>query len=84
MLRQIIFSFLFLVHFPFTTFAQNKKYDIVAIGEAMVDIVAFVSEEDLIQLKSLGIKKSDTSRINLATTKRILNSLKTYQRPKLR
>lgn len=59
--------------------AIEKQYDVVAIGEAMVDIIAFVPDKQLSLLKSKGLKKSDTTRINDQDAEEIIASIKDYQ-----
>lgn len=71
--------FLFILLFPLFSFATPKKYDVVSIGKAMVDIVVFVSDEELSQIMPKNFKKADTNKISAATLQDMLLNLKNYQ-----
>ena len=71
--------FLIILFFPFYSSADiNKKYDVVAIGEAMVDIIDNVSDEELIHIMPAGFKKADTRRVDKDTADTILAKMKDY------
>lgn len=67
-LIKIIYIFLFL---PFISYSVEKKYDVVAIGKAMVDLIENVSEEELKQIMPAGFNKSDSNRIDEKTADEI-------------
>ena len=59
--RKSFFLFLLL---PYISIAHNdKKYDAVAIGKAMVDIIKQVSEQELIDIMPKNFIKTDSMRI---------------------
>jgi len=60
----------YVISLPSLAFSNNntdKKYDVVAIGKAMVDIIKYVSEDELKQIMPAGFKKSDTTRVDKTT-----------------
>ncbi|MGB4191420.1 MAG: adenosine kinase [Rickettsiales bacterium] len=71
--KLLLLSLFLVIAFPKLSFSAdklNKKYDVVAIGKAMVDIIQVVSEEELKQIMPFGFKKSDSNKIdNDAATK---------------
>ena len=76
-LKQIFFWII--LSFSFYSSADtNKKYDVVAIGEAMVDIIDNVSDEELVYIMPTGFKKSDTRRVDEETARKILDKMKDY------
>jgi sugar/nucleoside kinase (ribokinase family) len=42
----------------------DKKYDVVSIGKAMVDIIQYVSEDEFIQLMPVGFNRTDSNRVS--------------------
>ena len=50
--------------FSFASSDVNKKYDVVAIGQAMVDVIQYVSNEELIKIAPKGFRKADSNRID--------------------
>lgn len=53
----------------FSTFSQAsdaKKYDVVGIGKAMVDIISYVSEDELANIMPKGFKKADSAKVSKA------------------
>lgn len=77
--KSFLYLFAILFSFPIIACEAHKKYDVVAIGEAMVDIVVSISEDELKQLELKGLKKSDTTRINSKITNEILTKYKDYK-----
>lgn len=74
-----LFTLLFVLAIPSLSFSENninKKYDVVSIGKAMVDIIEYVSEEDLIRIMPIGFKRSDTTRVDEATANKILAKMR--------
>lgn len=55
---------------------MNKKYDVISIGKAMVDIIEYVSEEELISRMPKDFRKSDSNKIDKKTADNIFNSMK--------
>ena len=56
----ILFS---IISLPSLSFSETKKYDVVAIGKAMVDIIQYTSEEELKQIMPAGFHKADSNKI---------------------
>ena len=56
----ILFS---IISLPSLSFSETKKYDVVAIGKAMVDIIQYISEEELKQIMPAGFNKADSNKI---------------------
>jgi sugar/nucleoside kinase (ribokinase family) len=59
-----LFSCVLISFFSFASSDVNKKYDVVAIGKAMVDVIQYVSDEELIEIAPKGVRKTDSNRIN--------------------
>ena len=54
----------------------NKKYDVVAIGKAMVDIISYVSDEELAYIMPKDFKRSDTNKVNDIVANQIFEKMK--------
>ncbi len=68
--RLLIIAFtIYLI--PSLSFSLEKKYDLVATGKAMVDLIQYVSDDELNQIMPVGFKKADSTRINEATADEI-------------
>jgi fructokinase len=68
-----------LLLFPFLSLSNtttNKKYDVVSIGKAMVDLIQYVSEEELLKIMPSGFKKSDTTKIDNNEANNIIAKMK--------
>lgn len=76
--NTLILTSIFLL-FPFLSFSNinpNKTYDVVSIGKAMVDLIEYVSEEDLLKIMPHGFKKSDTTKIDNNSANNIISKMK--------
>lgn len=58
--------------------ASDRSFDLVAIGEGMVDIVETISDSDLEEIMPEGYKKADTTRIDNQTAKDILGKMNDF------
>ena len=57
------------------SFATVKKYDVTAIGSAMVDLIQYTSEEELQKLMPEGFKKADSTKIDEETANKIQSKM---------
>lgn len=77
--KLFLISFFLAISFPKLSFSAdklNKKYDVVAIGKAMVDIIQSVSEEELQQIMPSGFKKSDSNKIDNDTANKMFAKMR--------
>ena len=66
-----IFLILSIISISSLSFANSKKYDVVAIGKAMVDLIQYTSEEELQKIMPSGFNKSDSTKIDEDTANKI-------------
>jgi sugar/nucleoside kinase (ribokinase family) len=61
-----ITAILTMLTIPYASFAdtENKKYDVIGLGNALVDIIAYVSEQEIYKLMPKDFKKGDTNKID--------------------
>lgn len=57
--------------FPLSSYSIEKKYDVVAIGNAMVDLIDNVTEDELKEIMPAGFNKNDSNKIDEKTADKI-------------
>lgn len=65
--------------FQGSVIALEKTYDVVAIGKAMVDVVSFVSDEELKSIMPAGFRKADSNKISAQDADNFFKRLNQYE-----
>ena len=60
---------------PSLSLSVDKKYDVVAIGNVMVDLIEYTSEDELYKIMPLGFHKADTNKIDNKTADQIHSNM---------
>lgn len=53
----------------------NKKYDVIAIGNALVDIISYTSQEEMTRIMPNNFKKGDTIKVTESTADEIVSKM---------
>ncbi|MCT4634993.1 MAG: adenosine kinase [Rickettsiales bacterium] len=53
----------------------NKKYDVIAIGNALVDIISYTSQEKMTRIMPTNFKKGDTIKVTESTADEIASKM---------
>lgn len=53
----------------------NKKYDVIAIGNALVDLISYTSEEEMTRIMPANFNKGDTIKVSESTADEIVSKM---------
>ena len=74
------FTIIFLPFFSFCAIQDKENiYDLVAIGEAMVDVIEIISDEKLKEIMPREYSKGDTLRISNSEAQELMGKLNDYE-----